>query len=916
MGQFWIRRIVIVILASLLTTSVGEACGSWRAAEPDPGPGSFIGAQGKSPLHFEPNVGQADSEVRFLARGQGYGLYLTPTEAVLSLHSGKQATADVLRLRLTGANRVPVVAGEEPLPGKSNYFIGSDPSKWRRGVPHYGRVAFRETYPGISVTYYGNQRQLEYDFVVSPGADPHRIRFDFAGADAIRLDQAGNLVLSTRAGQVLQKRPLAYQEVAGIRTPVECHYELGRRYEVGFAVGAYDRQRPLVIDPLLVYATYLGGSAVDGPRAIAVDDSGAVYLTGYTGTPIGAPFPTTAGAYQTTYAGGDHDVFVTKLHPGGEGEADLVYSTYLGGSSDDIGWGIAVDALGAAYIVGETSSAGLGFPTTPGAFQTSSVDTRDAFFVKLDASGGLAYATYLGGGSIDEAKGVAVDASGIAYVTGISSSTAATGPFPTTAGAYQTTNAGSYDAFMVKLNPQGSGASDLLYSTLFGGPSTDFSQKVKLHGSSVYIAGYSVGIGTLPTTPGAYQASNAGAEDAFLAVFNPAGLGAADLAYATYLGGAKSDICLGLAVDASGMAFLGGYLEGYTNSADERAFPTTPGAYQTSMGAILEDAFVAKINPAGAGLSDLVYSTYVGGPSNDFGLDLTIDDAGTVYLTGAAGPSYPTTPTAYQTTNAGEFDAFATRLNPAGHGSADLLYSTYFGGSGNDFGQAIALDGSGLANVAGETFGEIPTTAGAFQTASAGSIDGFLARLSMRPPSGIFLHGSGAVANPPTLFLDRTAPTAVNPKYSETNAMKFSGGNPWVVFGTWFGAPGVTTGTLFIDELDVWLGRKNGNGNEDDVRFDVRAEVMKNGTPIAVGEVLCLQGLVRDPSGAKAVKVSFAPVPPVVFDGATDVLSLRLLSRLGTDGAAHSCGGHTSSVGARVYFDALTTPAALSTTQD
>jgi hypothetical protein len=396
--------IVSLILSTLLGTAVVEANGS----KPPPRTAaltSAAAAYGGSALHFEPNIGQAEANVRFLARGLGYGVYLTPAEAVLSLNRGTPATSDVLRLKLIGGARAPSVSGEEPLAGRSNYFLGSDRSKWRKGIPHYGRVSLRDVYPGITLSYYGNQNQLEYDFVVSPGADPRRIRLGVEGAEGIRLDEGGNVVLVTKAGDVVQKKPIAYQEIEGARRPVESQYRIVGRKEVRLTVGAYDIQYPLVIDPLLVYSTYLAGSGVDDPRGVAVDDTGAIYVTGYTGPPVDTPFPTTVGAYQTTYAGGNHDVFIAKLRPGGQGPADLLYSTYLGGGSDDIGWGIAVDASGAAYVAGVTLS-GPGFPTTAGAFQTTSLDWWDGFLVKLDPSGGLAYSTYLGGGSIDEARGL------------------------------------------------------------------------------------------------------------------------------------------------------------------------------------------------------------------------------------------------------------------------------------------------------------------------------------------------------------------------------------------------------------------------------------------------------------------------------------------------------------------------------
>jgi hypothetical protein len=254
------------------------------------------------------------------------------------------------------------------------------------------------------------------------------------------------------------------------------------------------------------------------------------------------------------------------------------------------------------------------------------------------------------------------------------------------------------------------------------------------------------------------------------------------------------------------------------------------------------------------------------------------------------------------------------RLNPAGGGPADLLYSTYFGGSDNDLAYAVAVDGDGVATVAGSTLGVVTTTPGAFQTtAYAGSIDVFLARFSTRP-FALFLHGSGAVANPPVLSLDPTAPTSTAPRYSESTALRFSDGNPWVALGAWSGHPTVTNGILSIDDLTIWLGRKNGNGDEDDVRFDVRAEVLKNGTPVSSGGALCVPGATRDSNRAKSVNIPLAPTLPVVFDGSSDTVSLRLMTRIGTDGAGNSCGGHSTSVGVRVYFDALSTPAHVSIT--
>jgi hypothetical protein len=355
------------------------------------------------------------------------------------------------------------------------------------------------------------------------------------------------------------------------------------------------------------------------------------------------------------------------------------------------------------------------------------------------------------------------------------------------------------------------------------------------------------------------------------------------------------------------------YLGGYTKSTVAGPLPTTPGAYQTTGGGFLEDAFVAKINPVGAGSLDLIYSTFVGGTSNDFGLDLTIDDAGTVYLTGNAGPGYPTTPSAYQETNAGDFDAFMTRLNPAGGGAADLLYSTYFGGTSNDFAYAIAVGEDGVVNVAGSTFGTIPTTVGAFQTASGGSVDVFLARLATRPSTDLFLHGSGGMANPPTLFLDKTSPSASSAKYSDSATIGFGGGNPWAAVGTWSGDPAVTNGSLLFGNLSLWLGLKT--SDDQGTSFDLRAEVLKNGVAIGSAELDCIQGVTRNASLAKAVLLPFPPTTSAAFDGTSDTISLRVSTRIGTDGAGHSCRGHTNALGLRVYYDAQSRASTLSSTE-
>ncbi len=436
------------------------------------------------------------------------------------------------------ANASPRVEALEELPGKANYFLGNDPTKWRTNVPTYARVHYQDLYPGIDLIYYGNQRQLEYDLVVRPGADPSRIRLGVQGADTLDVDAQGDLVLHTAGGDIRQRKPAAYQEIDGMRQEISGGYVLKGSHTVGFEVGAYDASRPLVIDPVLFYSTYLGGSSDDFGSGIAVDSSGDAYVTGYT---LSTDFPTTVGAFQTTHAadGGLDDGFVTKLNPTG---AALVYSTYLGGSSDDFGFGIAVDSSGDVYVTGYTLS--TAFPTTVGAFQMTNAGGYDGFVTKLNPTGAaLVYSTYLGGSSDDFGRGIAVDAAGSAYVTGYTYSTA----FPTTVGAFQTTHAadsGRNDAFVTKLNPTGAG---LVYSTYLGGNSFDVGLGIAVDAlGSAYVTGGTQST-NFPTTTRAFQTTfGGGVVDGFVTKLNPAG---SMLDYSTYLGGTGLDTGFGIAVD-------------------------------------------------------------------------------------------------------------------------------------------------------------------------------------------------------------------------------------------------------------------------------------------------------------------------------------------------------------------------------
>src|SRR5258706_230791 len=441
---------------------------------------------GKLPLQFEANRGQTHEEVRFLSRGAGYSLYLTAGEAVLVLSQpmadarrDAQALAKsvAVRMSLVGAARKPAVSGTDELPGKANHFIGKDRSKWRTDVPTYAKVRYRAIYPGIDLVYYGNQRQLEYDFIVAPGADPKKIALGFKGADKLEIDAKGDLVLRAAGGEVRQHKPVVYQEIDGIRQEIDGGYVRKGANRVGFQLAAYDTSRPLIIDPLvLAYSTYLGGNGFDGASGIAVDRHGNAYVTGFT---TSTNFPTTPGALETTFHGDSRfsHPFVTKLDSSG---SRLIYSTYFGGSTSDASARIAVDAHGNTYVTGTTQS--TDFPITAGAFQATLTGLfGNAFVAKLDRSGSeLLYSTYLGGTRFDSASDIAVDRFGSALVVGTTSS----GDFPTTPGAFQPVFAGGdifsplpSDAFLTKLNPTGTG---LVYSTYLGGGGNDFGSGITL----------------------------------------------------------------------------------------------------------------------------------------------------------------------------------------------------------------------------------------------------------------------------------------------------------------------------------------------------------------------------------------------------------------------------------------------------
>ena len=702
---------------------------------------------GQLPLSFEANHAQTDAQVKFLSRTSGYTLFLTSDEAVLALRatarnavsrsatikssvetriaaSSADTTTPVLRMKLHNANPAAKITGENELTSKSNYFIGNDPNHWQTNVPTYARVKYEQIYPGIDLIYYGNQRQLEYDFIVSPRANHHRIAFEVCGAKRIRQNAQGELVFAVGEDEIRWHKPVVYQEKNGARRQIAARYSITGTNQVGFEIAKYDADRPLYIDPL-IYSTYLGGNNDDLGLGIATDNTGNIYVTGYTQS---ANFSVSPGAYQSVCNDGRvecgdgaiGDVFVTKISPSGS----LLYSTYLGGSGTDWGYGIAIDKEGDAYVTGWTTSSD--FPLSSGAFgtvycksQSGNCTAGTAFITKLNPTGSaLVYSTYLSGSWWVQANGIAVDSAGDAYVTG----TTQAPDFPTTPGAFQTVcGAGDdciyyYDAFVSKINRDGTA---LVYSTFLGGQGFEYGQSIAVDSAgNAYVTGRT-GSTNFPTTPGTLQPicpdQGQGCGGGFVTKFNSTG---SALIYSTFLNGTPSGTCcvprpFGIAVDDSGNTYLTGLAS--------PQFPVTPGAFETTGGG----GFVAKFNSAG---SAFVYSTFLNDSSP---AAIAIDTTGHAYITGNVGSVHFPTLSSLQKCNGGRRcshfgDAFVTKFNPT---ASALVYSTFLGGSSYDVGNSIAVDGAGNAYVTGRTFSSDFPTMDPGQSSSGGADDAFVTKL-------------------------------------------------------------------------------------------------------------------------------------------------------------------------------------------
>ncbi|MGH9833549.1 MAG: SBBP repeat-containing protein [Blastocatellia bacterium] len=688
-------------------------------------------------MSFEANHGQTDESAEFIARGPGYTLFLNSSEAIFALkrdgetfRSNKsaiihnQGQQSAIRLKLLGASASSAAEAIDPLPGRSNYFIGNDPNLWRTDVPNYSRVRYRDVYPGVDVVYYGAQRRLEYDFVIAPHSDPQRIKLSFEGTDEIELDEQGDLLVGAGGEQMRMRKPVVYQEVNGERRSIEGHYAIRNRPPemaairnptVGFQIGDYDANQTLIIDPIVDYSTFFGGSATDIAYGIAVDEQGNAYITGQTSSPN---FPT-KNPLEAALSGAN-DAFVTKLNAQGN---TVVFSTYIGGRNPgDKSWAIAVDQAGNIYFTGETTS--VNFPTVNAA-QPNYRGGIDAFAAKLSNDGAvLLYSTYLGGALPEVAYSIALDRFDNAYITGRAESL----NFPTK-NPLQSSLRGQRDAFVTKFSADG----EIVFSTYLGSqPATGGRDEEVGYGiaidalSNIYITGFT----SSPNFPlvNPIQGDFGGVEDAFVTKLNPA---ASAIVYSTFLGGDRTDNGRGIAVDGQGAA----YVTGYTLSTN---FPHT-NAMQPLYGGS-GDAFVAKLNAAGTAL---IYSTFLGGSgSENSGLasDITpscaiaVDSLGHAYVTGRTdSPNFPVV-RAIQAELRGDTDAFVAKIDPAG---SALIFSTLWGSTFtgltgfDERGLSIAIDRNGSVYVTGQMLkSDFPTFSAVQRDYGGGLSDAFITKIS------------------------------------------------------------------------------------------------------------------------------------------------------------------------------------------
>jgi hypothetical protein len=716
--------LAIAVLCCLPAVA-GEAVekGSPQAAVATPD--GAAAALGRLPLAFVENRGQWNSSARFIVRQGAMTARLEQDRVTLALaDDGKRKT--VVSLIFEDANEDVVLEGKGRQRGRYNYLIGADKSKWRTGVRAYSIVLYRGLHDGIDLRLRDGGGILEYDLLVRPGADPGEFVVRCEGTEGLEIDPDGSLVLATPFGPLRQKPPLAWQETAaGERIPVECRYRKVDEILYTFDIPELNPDDSLVIDPGLVWSSFLGGTFLDSVNGIAVNDSGKVFLTGWTES---SDFPTKDGFDETF--NGSTDIFVACMDPKLSGDNQLEWSTFLGGSHQEVSNNVALDATGAVTISGSTLSSD--FPTTTGAYSTTHNGDRDAVAARLDPTGSvLLWSTYLGGSGEDYCgamRTMALAPSGVVVLTGCTAST----DFPTTADAYDLDfNGGDYDAFISYLDPALTGTAQLVDSTYIGGSAWDTGQGIAVDAAGVAtISGWTDST-DFPTTAGAFDTSHNGGTpsyltDAYVTRLDPSQSGAAQLEYSTFYGGTGGEGANSLAMDAQGIVTI-------TGSTESSDLPTTSGSFSPGFNGPDWDGFVAWFDLKGAGQADLLYGTYLGGATNhDYGYDLVVDDAGVATVTGVtASGDFPTTSDAYDPSHNGYEDVIVSRLTPDHGGAGDLAYSTFLGGWANDLPFGIGLTRFGQPVVGGRTYSnDFPTTGDAYSTTNAGNFDGFITWLS------------------------------------------------------------------------------------------------------------------------------------------------------------------------------------------
>jgi RHS repeat-associated protein len=708
---------------------------------------------GKLPLAFEQNVGQTDSSVQYLARGQGYSAFLTSGEIALTLDKvragaaerGEDASSnyrDVVKVQFANANSNVTFSGGDELQGRSNYFLpGVDPVQ-ASDVTQYGSVVAHNVWNGIDIRFQGSGQNLRFDIQAQAGADLSQVELHYAGPDSVSVDQQGCVVLHTPGGDVYQQAPTLYQTGDdGQQQPVSGAYVMRDDGNIGFSVGNYDSTKELVLDPTLSFATYLGGASNDYAYAVTTDLNNNLIIAGST---LSSAYPTTSDAINSSLSG-TRDVFISKLNAAGD---TLLFSTYIGGNEtgDEQANAVTTDVGGNIFVTGTTSASN--FYTTSGAYSRTMAGSQDAFVLELSGAGNnVVWSSFLGGSGVDKGRAIAVDGAGQVYVAGYAEAN-----FPTVH-AYQTSYGGSGDAFVTVFKADGSG---LLGSTYLGGSALDDAYGIALDNSNhIYVDGLTSS-SAYPTTGGAYQTSSGGGQDGFVSRLTLPST-TMTLDWSSYIGGSGEDGLRGIAVDSSNRA----YVAGYSKSSN---YPTTVGAYQTTLSGT-QDAVVSRLDSNGTALG---FSSYVGGTGVDEAKGIALDASNNVYLAGLTSGSFPTSNAAQSTYGGGSNDAFVLEMASSG---ASLTWSTYLGGSGDDYAQGISVDTNSNVIVAGATASTNFPTASPYQGSNAGGYDAFIARYdTLQPPkltsisSDTGSSSSDYITTATTLTLSGTAPASATVK--------------------------------------------------------------------------------------------------------------------------------------------------------